>query len=111
MVNSALATNKCSWLYLGSTRRCGKNSYGEFCGVHNCSAKQGCSNGQRPCIGCGKGVRGKYQICIACGSLQYRSAIEYLRRKNRPIPAPEEFLATLREKQVNEKKVNELKSQ
>lgn len=98
MVNPALAVNKCSWLFLGSSRRCMRNCYGEFCGVHNGTAKQGCPEGPRPCIGCGKGVRGRYQICISCGSPQYRSAIEYLRRKNKPIPTPEEFLKTFREK-------------
>ncbi|KAL3872443.1 hypothetical protein ACJMK2_040369, partial [Sinanodonta woodiana] len=69
-----------------------KNSLGKLCGVHNCSAKQGCVDGPQPCIGCGKGVRGKNQICTECGGPKYRSVMEYHRRKNKPIPTPEKFL-------------------
>ena len=92
--------NKCRWLLQGSTRRCGKNSVGKFCGIHNCCAKQGCPDGPQPCIGCGKGVRGKNKICTECGGPKFRSAVEYLRRKNKPIPTPEEFLKSSREKQI-----------
>ena len=100
MVNPALAVNQCAWLFSGSTQRCGARCCGRFCGLHNYSTKQRRPNGPQPCIGCGRGVKGKHPICIGCGAPQYRSAIEYLRRKNKPIPTVEEFFKSFREKQI-----------
>ena len=98
MVNSALAVNKCSWLIESSTRRCERRCCGRFCGPHNASAKQGNPDGPQPCIGCGRGVKGKHPICNGCGAPQYRSAVEYQRRKNKPISTVEEFYASLQQR-------------
>jgi len=93
MPNHLLAINKCSWLPQGAKTRCNKNSINEFCGYHAMIAKQGHSSGPQPCIGgCGTGIRGKYKICTQCGGHKYRSIIDYNKRKNRPIPTPEEFI-------------------
>ena len=93
MPNHTLAINKCNWLPQGAKKRCNKNSIGEFCGYHTMIAKQGHSSGPQPCIGgCGTGIRGKYKICTSCGGHKYRSIIDYNKRKNRPIPTPEEFI-------------------
>lgn len=92
MPSATLAINKCSWLSQGSMVPCGKNSFGKFCGFHNFSARTGTPNGPQPCIGCGRGVRGKYKICVYCGGCKYRSLLSYNKRKNIPSPSPEEFI-------------------
>ena len=86
------ATNRCAWLPQGSTTVCGKNSYGKFCGVHAMFAKLGKLDGPRGCLGCGKGVRGRYQICMDCGGHQYRSVVNQCKKMSRTPPTIEEFL-------------------
>ena len=61
--------NKCPWLHIGSTERCGKSCMGEYCNIHIQRIRKG--GGTKPCLKCGIGVKNMYMICGQCG---YHSA-------------------------------------
>lgn len=73
--------NQCKWLGTKSSTCCNKPCKGEFCGAHAQSIRRG-SSGPIPCLRCGVGVRGKTQLCAACGGKRYRELKRYYNKKN-----------------------------
>ena len=63
--------NTCNWLPIGKLSKCGRLCKNQYCSYHMQSVRRG-SIGQQPCILCGVGVRGKYQLCVPHGGKNYR---------------------------------------
>ena len=49
--------NRCEWLVVGSTERCGKRCFNNFCGVHRAQLRKKHVSEPQPCRKCGKGTK------------------------------------------------------
>ena len=67
--DSMIEYNRCEWLVVGRTERCGKQCVNNLCGVHRAQLRRKPGSEPQPCRQCGKGTKAESQLCSkACGA-------------------------------------------
>lgn len=73
----------CPYLKLGSTERCMKKCFGEYCGIHAGQIRRN-KRTTFECTGCHKGVKASYALCKSCGGESLRKKI-YWKKKQQTL--------------------------
>ena len=76
--------NKCEWLKISTTERCGKSCTYEFCKVHRQAQRNG-SKTPVPCRKCGVGTQSQAYLCRPCGAHRINQKLSYAEKKARRI--------------------------
>ena len=81
-------SNKCSWLVVASSERCGRRCKDRLCFIHRAQLRKKPGTEPHPCRMCGKGTKGESRLCSkACGSDRVKKALrsaEVKARRNYP---------------------------
>ena len=86
-----MAQNKCSWVYK-KNGICQRRCVGEYCASHNQQLKYK-HQLTATCIKCNKIIRGKTKLCSGCGGKNYRSFVDYYRRRYNIIYDENDYLS------------------